>query len=89
VTEEAVHDVPIETLLADLEALATELEGGELQLEQALTRFEHGMGMVRQARRILDAAERRLEELLAETDDGPITRELSTHLDADDPNPTR
>ena len=78
-------DVPIESLLATLEALATELESGDLQLDQALARFEQGMSMVRQARRILDAAERRLEELLADTEDGPITRELSTHLDGDDP----
>lgn len=84
-SDQAPRDVPIEALLAELEALATELEGGDLPLDQALGRFEHGMTMVRQARRTLDAAERRLEELLAETEDGPITRELSTHLDGDDP----
>jgi exodeoxyribonuclease VII small subunit len=88
VSESSDRDVPVETLLAELEALATELESGDLQLDQALTRFEQGMAKVRQARRVLDAAERRLEELLAETDDGPITRELSTQLDGDDPSAT-
>jgi len=84
-SEQAPREVPIEALLAELEDLASELESGELPLDQALARFEQGMTMVRQARRTLDAAERRLEELLAETEDGPITRELSTHLDGDDP----
>jgi exodeoxyribonuclease VII small subunit len=85
VSDQPLRDIPVETLLTDLEALAAELEGGDLPLDQALARFEQGMGKVRQARRILDAAERRLEELLAETEDGPITRELSTSIDGDDP----
>ncbi len=84
-SDEPGRDVPVEALLTDLEALAAELESGDLPLDQALARFEQGMAKVRQARRILDAAERRLEELLADTEDGPITRELSTHLDGDDP----
>ncbi len=73
----------IEELLDDIEALVEALEGGELSLEESMDRFEKGMGMVRQGRAILESAEKRLEELIAATEDGPITRDLELSSDDD------
>jgi exodeoxyribonuclease VII small subunit len=73
----------IEELLDDIESLVEALEGGELSLDESMERFEKGMTMVRQGRAILEAAERRLEELVAETEDGPITRDLDLDTSSD------
>ncbi len=70
----------IEALLDDIEALVEALEGGDLSLEESMDRFEKGMTMVRQGRGILEAAEQRLEELIADTEDGPITRDLDLDI---------
>jgi exodeoxyribonuclease VII small subunit len=52
--------------------------GGELPLEESLALFEEGVKLTRQSQARLDAAERRIEELLAVTDDGePMTRPMS------------
>lgn len=40
------------------------LEGGELPLEQSLRLFEEGVKLARASQRVLDGAERRVEELL-------------------------
>jgi exodeoxyribonuclease VII small subunit len=56
-----------------LAAIVAELEGGDLPLERAL--FEEGVRVARAAEERLDAAERRVEELLGVNAKGePITR---------------
>ncbi|MBC7346799.1 MAG: exodeoxyribonuclease VII small subunit [Clostridia bacterium] len=61
-----------EEAMKRLEAIVRHLEGGELPLEEALTKFEEGVGLVRYCRERLAAAERRLE-LLVEREDGTAT----------------
>ena len=39
--------IPFEAALLELEALVGQLEQGELSLEEALQRFEQGVGLVR------------------------------------------
>ena len=46
-----------------------ELESGDLPLERALERFEHGVKLARQGSKALDAVEERVEVLLAERDE--------------------
>jgi exodeoxyribonuclease VII small subunit len=55
-----------ETALAELEAVVGRLESGDLPLEQALEAFESGVKLSRQCAATLDAAERRIEILMAE-----------------------
>lgn len=55
-----------------MERSIRELESGRLDLDEALQRFEKGVQLTRKLRQRLDAAEGRIEELLA---DG-ATREL-------------
>jgi exodeoxyribonuclease VII small subunit len=49
------------------------LEAGELPIEDSLRLFEEGVRLARAAQSRLDHAERRVEELLAVSDDGEPT----------------
>jgi exodeoxyribonuclease VII small subunit len=53
-----------EASLARLEEIVTELEGGELPLEQSLKLFEEGIKLVRICNARLEEAERKVEVLL-------------------------
>ncbi len=53
-------------VVGQLSRLVEELEGGELPLEEAIERFEAGVGLVKQAEAILADAEKRVERLLSE-----------------------
>jgi len=57
--------------LKELEKVIKELEGGKLDLDAALKRFEDGIALTRRLRARLDAAEGRVEQLL---DDGGVRR---------------
>ena len=54
-----------EALLGRLDEVVRELESGELPLEQALTRFEEGIKLVRDGEQLLASVEQRIEMLLA------------------------
>lgn len=56
---------PFEEILGRLEQVVDKLEGGELPLEESLAIFEEGVRLSRAGAQRLDAAERRVEELLA------------------------
>ena len=53
-----------ESALAELEALVTRMEGGELTLEDSLAAFEQGIGLTRQCQQALTAAEQRVQLLM-------------------------
>ena len=59
---------PFETSLAELEAIVSKLEGGDLPLEESLDLFEKGIKLSRECRDRLAKAERRIEILLKDTD---------------------
>lgn len=64
-----------EDALARLEAITTELEGGELPLEQSIDRFAEGMELARFCNATLEEARGRIELLLADKGgdkNGPI-----------------
>lgn len=60
----------IEDHFTQIEGAITDLDGGELPLEQALDRYAAGLKAVRQARLLLDRYAARLEELRV-TDQAP------------------
>ncbi len=62
----APADVSFETALASLEGVVARLESGDMPLEQALEAFEEGVAWSRRCAATLDAAERRIEILMAE-----------------------
>jgi len=53
-----------EQALAELEQLVEQLESGELSLEESLTQFERGVGLARECRESLQAAEQKVQILL-------------------------
>jgi exodeoxyribonuclease VII small subunit len=63
---------PFEQILDALERVVRELEGDGLPLEAALARFEEGVALAREGAQRLEAAERRVEELLADGAVAPL-----------------
>lgn len=57
-----------EESLKELEQIVTQLEEGDLALEESLKLFENGVRLSRECRERLTAAERRIEILIKEAD---------------------
>jgi exodeoxyribonuclease VII small subunit len=66
-----------EATLERLHHIVEQLESGELDLEESLLLFEEGVRLSRTSQARLNSAEKRIEELLAVTEDGqPVVRDL-------------
>jgi len=75
--QEGTEALGFEAALKRLTAIVERLESGDLSLEQSLALFEEGTRLSRASQAQLDAAEKRVEELLAIDESGkPIVREL-------------
>lgn len=59
-----------EQSLADLEKIVQELEDGELSMEDALASYEVGIGRLKRCYQLLDAAEKKVEQLISVDADG-------------------
>jgi exodeoxyribonuclease VII small subunit len=59
-------ELTFEGALARLEAIVSELESGDLELERALAAFEEGVALSRRCAGQLEDAERRIERLMSE-----------------------
>jgi exodeoxyribonuclease VII small subunit len=70
---------PYDALVARLERVVADLEGGGLTLEQSIEKFAEGVRLAREASRKLDEAERRVE-MLVRSADGEVR---VTELDAE------
>jgi len=57
--------IDFEKSLAELEKIVQRMERGEQPLEQTLKDFERGMALSEQCRKRLDAAQQRVEKLVA------------------------
>lgn len=63
--ENAAQEQTLEARLRRLEEILAQLESDEVELERALALFEEGVGLVRDAERVLSETELRVEELLS------------------------
>lgn len=61
-----------EEIIDKLEAIAKELEGGDIRLEESLALFEQGVRLSKLGTQRLDDAERRLEVLLGDGGTEPL-----------------
>ncbi len=61
----AGEEQTLEGRLRRLEEILSQLEADEVELERAMALFEEGVGLVRDAERVLSQTELRVEELLA------------------------
>ena len=64
----ADKELSFEAALARLEEVVTEMEGGQLTLEQSISRFEEGMKLSRFCAAQLNAIEHRIEVLVRKSD---------------------
>lgn len=62
-----------EASLSELEQIVTRLESGELPLEEALNEFERGVQLARLGQQTLLQAEQRVQVLLSDDVDAPLT----------------
>lgn len=65
--------------MTELDKILLRLEGDSLPLEEALSEFENGIGLVRECRSYLEEAKQKVALL---TDDGEIPFELGNKEDA-------
>lgn len=65
-------EVPFEMLLQRLESIVTQLEKGDVSLEDSLKAYEKGVQVVREAEKRLEGMELRIEELLADGSKKPL-----------------
>jgi exodeoxyribonuclease VII small subunit len=63
------REPPFEKSLERLEKIVAEMEGGKLGLEDMISRFEEGQGLVRLCTRRLNEVERRIELLVKQGED--------------------
>ena len=59
--------------LKELEQLVTRMEQGDLDLDEALRQFEHGVALVRQCEQQLQAAEQKVQVLSKQGDQEKLT----------------
>lgn len=58
----------LEVSMEQLESIVSDLEEGEFSLEEALNKFEEGLKLGKQCRKILDQAELRVKKLVENAD---------------------
>jgi exodeoxyribonuclease VII small subunit len=63
-----------EDAIVELEQILTQMEGGQVALEESLAKYERGTFLIRHCRGILGAAEKQIE-LLSKAEDGSIQSE--------------
>ena len=71
--KKAEQPASFETALKELEQIVTRLESGELPLEDALNAFEQGVQLARHGQQTLQQAEQRVQILLSEDQEAPLT----------------
>ena len=78
VPQEQLADAPsFEQTLGRLEEIVHLLEEGEIGLDEALARYEEGVGLLRKAYELLDKAQRRISLLSGLDSEGnPILRPM-------------
>ena len=72
-----------EEALQRLESLAEEIEQGKIGLEESISRYEEGMGLIKHCRAILAKAELRIQKLQVR-DDGQVTTEPLDQRESDE-----
>lgn len=60
-----------EDAMVELEQIVADMEAGRTTLEESLTRFERGTFLIDHCRKLLSAAEKRIEELTKDGKDEP------------------
>ena len=80
---DAAHNSPVEEMsfgesIKELEGIVALLEGGQLELEESLARYERGVTLIRSLQEKLSSAEQKVTTLLGEIEpeNNPEAEEL-------------
>jgi exodeoxyribonuclease VII small subunit len=89
-TEPPPDNLTFEESLAELDRLVREMEDGRLGLEQALARYEQGVGLLRRCQQQLAQAEQRILLVTGADGDGrpvlqPFAHEATAAVKAEPP----
>ncbi len=63
------NTIKFEDAMKELEQIASQLEKGDLNLDQSVTKFEEGMKLSKTCNKILEDAEKRISILIKNEDD--------------------
>lgn len=63
------NTISFEDAMKELEQIASQLEKGDLNLEQSVAKFEEGMKLSKTCNKILEDAEKRISILIKNEDD--------------------
>ncbi|TSJ90408.1 exodeoxyribonuclease VII small subunit [Gilliamella apicola] len=66
-------EASFEENIKQLEAIVTQLENGDLPLDEALNEFEKGIKLARSGQKQLNEAEQRIQILLSENSDAQLS----------------
>lgn len=72
-------ELTFENSLAELEKIVTQLEDGEMSLEESLKLFEDGVKLSRECQERLTQAERRIEILLKDKNGNPTLQAIENN----------
>jgi exodeoxyribonuclease VII small subunit len=72
------HSLAFEESLQKLEALVKNLESGSMPLEDSLTAFQEGVGLVKSCQTLLSQAEQKVEMLIKASADNIETKPFPT-----------
>ena len=73
-----------EDALAELEQILSDMEGGEVPLEESLIKYERGQFLIQHCRAVLGEAEKRIEQL-SKSPDGSLQSEPIESPSTDQP----
>ncbi len=68
---------PFESAMVRLEAIVKNIESGNLPLEESLTAFQEGVGLIQQCQTLLSQAEQKVEMLVKAGSAGIETKSIS------------
>ena len=72
-TKKQDKETSFEETIKQLEAIVTQLENGDLPLNEALNEFEKGIKLARSGQKQLNEAEQRIQILLSENSDAQLS----------------
>ena len=80
----AKKKLTFEEALKQLETIAEQIEQGKIGLEESISQYETGMGLVKQCRDILSKAEHKIQQLHERADGSLGTRSFKRTDKGDD-----
>jgi exodeoxyribonuclease VII small subunit len=67
-----LDELNFEQAYAELETIITQMDGGQLPLEESVTLFERGRALAAHCQRLLDDAELRVSKLMDDGESEPL-----------------